>query len=76
MKNGGILIVYIEGDVDTFAAEIIRSVKNCNEGNRYLAEFNKNLFYLSKDFTLLLCCNNKNPQISSTASLYHQVINF
>ena len=37
MKNGGILIVYIDGNLDNFTSNLINSIEACTEENRFLA---------------------------------------
>lgn len=47
MKYGEILGVIIDGEIDNFSAEILKSLAACSPSNRYLIEYNKNTFIMN-----------------------------
>lgn len=77
MKYGGILVVLVDGEIDGFGKEILKSLAPLSlSSTQGQIEYNKNTFPLSPNFTLLFCCKSKSPSISLPTSLGHQVINF
>lgn len=65
----------IEDVLDQFTSDILNS-KIINSANRVLLEYNKNLFYMSPDFKIILCNRSRKPDPAINFFINHQVINF
>jgi hypothetical protein len=76
MRYGDILIILIDGNLDIFCKDLLKSLDTQTSSSRQMIEYNKNTFNLNPSFKLLFFCKSKNAKIGLNFTLHHQVINF
>ena len=76
MKNGLILVILIDEQLNSFTEEILRCTNIEKGGNKNFIEYNKSSLYLHQDFHLILVSGVKFPNLETKLYLDYQVINF
>jgi len=75
MKEGHILVLLIEEDLDFFSKSVLNSKITETAGNK-VGEYNKNIINIDKSYRLILCNKSRNPNISGKLYINHPVLNF
>lgn len=74
-REGYILILLIEDELDQFTDDVL-SAKITETSGNILVEYNKNKFYMNKNFRLILSNKSRNPNLSNKLYISHPILNF
>jgi hypothetical protein len=73
MRDGHVVVLIIEDELDQFTTDILQA--KSSEGGR-IVQYNKNILHVSPHFRLLLCNKSRSPNLSSKLCISHPVLNF
>jgi hypothetical protein len=75
MRDGHILVLIIEDELDQFTSEILNAKVTEASGSKII-EYNKNILHVNANFRLLLCNKSRNPNLSSKLYISSPILNF
>lgn len=75
LREGHILILLIEDELDQFTADILHAKITDANGNKII-EYNKNILHINSNFRLLMCNKSRNPNLSNKLYIDYPILNF
>jgi hypothetical protein len=75
LREGQILILIIEDELDQFTNDILNAKITEASGSKII-EYNKNILHIHSNFRLLMCNKSRNPNLSNKLYIDYPILNF